>query len=244
MLLYLFLLIFCALLGFRLYSRKWSSNYQLYFLFGLKGAGKTSLMAKKMLRYMAAGYTIYTDIEGVQIPGVRLINVRDLSTYKPVPKCAIFLDEIGLSQNNRDFKNFDAGLREFYAKSRHFQAVIWANSQSFDADKWIRNRTDRFFFCQKIAGCISLARPIVQVAKPNDMTSPNCDSPVLQYYKWGKFSQWQLTWLPKYARLFDSFSVPDREEIAYTATPGDPLQGRKAAKRFLRHLNRQASHGR
>lgn len=231
---------FIGLIIFKLYDKRFTNVYPLNLLFGQKGAGKSTLMAKLMLKYQSKGWTIYTDLEGVIIPGVRLIDIRDLSKFSPDPKSAIFLDEIGLSQNNRDFKYFDKGLREFYAKQRHFQCVVWCNSQSFDCDKFIRNRTENLYFVQKLAGCISLARPIVEKQKPNDMSSPTNDNPVLQYYKWGKLIDWKVTFLPRYIHLFDSFSVPDRADLPYTSIAGEPIQGRRAARLFLRNLNRDA----
>lgn len=240
MLFYLLLFFTFAIFGFKIYDKKWRSNYILRYYFGLKGSGKTSLMAKDMFFFKSKGWIVYTDIEGCTIPGVRQINLKDLAKYNPVQHSAIFLDEVGLSMNNREFKSFDAGLREFYALHRHLKCVVTVASQSFDADAFVRRRCDGFWFIQKIAGCLSLARPVVQKAKPNDMSSPASDSPVLTYYKWGSLSSWRLTFLPRYARLFDSFCAPDREELPYEMIPGDEWSDKKAAKAWLRHLNRQA----
>lgn len=236
---YIIIFFFIVIFAIKLYGKKFNSEYTLNLLFGQKGSGKTTLCAKLILHYQAKGYTCYTDIEGINIPGVRIFNIRDLAKYKPVENSAIFLDEIGLTQNNRDFKSFDAGLREFYAKQRHFRCVVWANSQSVDCDKFIRLRCNNLFYCQKIFGFLSLARPIVQVMQPNDMSSPNTDSPLIQYYKWGKIPGWKFTLIPRYCHLFNSFAVPDLPEVPYEGIPGKPISSKKEARILLKTLNKK-----
>ncbi len=199
-----------------LYSKKWNNPFTLTFLFGRKGAGKSSYMVKQMIFYQKRGWTIYTDLQGVNIPGVRLFNITDLEFCSPPPKSCVFLDEVGLSMDNRNYKNFSNGLRDWYALQRHYKCRVFVNSQAFDVDKKVRDRVDHFLFLQKFFGCITLVRPIIQTVKPNDMSSEDCDSPIKSGYKWGSLFSWRLLWLPRYAKRFDSFIAPERSDVRWT----------------------------
>lgn len=215
-----------------LYSKRWNNPFTLTFIFGRKGSGKSTLMTKMMLRDIRHGWTVYTDMDGIKIPGVRLFKLSELSLSAPPPKSSVYLDEVGLSMDNRNFKNFTEGLRDFYALQRHYKIKVVVNSQAFDVDKKVRDRTDHFLYQTKIAGTIGITRPIVQVLKPNDLSSPNNDSPIIPSYKWGSLLQWHITWIPKYAKYFDSFSIVPRPETKYSVIPGDPIFPRKR-KRML-----------
>lgn len=224
------------------YNHKYENPYKLICLFGKKGSGKTTTESKYMLHYASRGYRIYTDIDGCKLPGVTLFKLSDLKDHLPAPKSCILLDEVGLSMSNRDFKSFDKGLREFFKLQRHAKAVVIINSQGFDMDKSVRLLVDKFYFIQRV-GPISLARPIKQVQKPNDMSSPTNDSPVLETYKWGFITDWKFTWIPRYARMFDSFALPARPQIGGDIVPGKAPADKKSAKKWLHDLNRAARKG-
>lgn len=239
---YVLLIFACGIIYITRYNIKFNNPYKLICLFGKKGSGKTTTEAKYMLRYASKGYRIYTDIDGVKLPGVTIFKLSDLKDHLPAPKSCILLDEVGLSMSNRDFKSFDKGLREFFKLQRHAKCVVIINSQGFDMDKSVRLLVDEFYFIQRV-GPFSLARPITQVQKPNDMSSPTNDSPVLETYKWGLLTSWKLTWIPRYANMFDSFSLPDRPMLGGPIVPGQVIQDKKSAKKWLRALNRTARKG-
>lgn len=232
---YIIIFIFVLFIGLNIYSQKWRNSFTLTFLLGRKGAGKSSYMVKEMLYYQKRRWTIYTDLEGINIPGVRLFKLTDLEFCSPPPKSCVFLDEVGLSMDNRDYKNFTNGLRDWYALQRHYKCRVYVNSQAFDVDKKVRDRVDQFLFLQKIAGCITLIRPIIQTVKPNDMTQPNCDSPVSSKFKWGSIFSWRLMWLPKYAKRFDSFIAPARPDVRYSEVPLREVD-RAAARHVFKFL--------
>lgn len=214
---YVLLLLFSAYIFLVIYSKRWNNPFTLTFLFGRKGSGKTTLMAKMMLKDKKRGWTIYTDVQGIKIPGARIFDLSELNTKSPPPKSAVYLDEVGLSMDNRNYKAFSSGLRDWYALQRHYKCKVVVNSQAFDVDKKVRDRTDSFYYVTKIAGTISIARPIVLKIKPNDMSNPSQDSPIVTSYRWGSLLAWKITWLPRYAKWFDSFEAPPREDVAYHA---------------------------
>lgn len=88
-----------------------------------------------MMKYLKKGWTVYTDIDNCNLPGVRIMNAMDLSDFAPAENSAIFLDEAGILFDNRNFKNFNSGLRDFFKLQRKYKCRVFLNSQSFDIDK-------------------------------------------------------------------------------------------------------------
>lgn len=227
-----FILLLILILAYKFFS-SFRTDYTLNYLLGRKGAGKTSYMVKLMLYYQKRGWTVYTDLKGIKIPGVRLFDLNSLKNCTPPPRSAVFLDEVGLSMDNRQYASFSTGLRDWYALQRHFQAVVFLNSQAFDVEKKVRERVDKFLFLQKI-GPLSIIRPIIQDVKPNDMSNPQCDNPVSQTYRWGSIFGWRILYLPKYQKYFDSFIVPHREEVPFVEIQKDVNQASMDADRISR----------
>ena len=69
-------------------SMKYHNPYTSIFIFGKKGAGKSLWMVREMMRLHKKGWHIYTDMEDVVLPYVRIIKLKDLETYQPDPKSA------------------------------------------------------------------------------------------------------------------------------------------------------------
>lgn len=201
------------IVGFSLYARRYINPYKLFFIFGKKGSGKSCLLVNKLIHYQKMGYTCYTDMP-VNIPHVRIIKAQDLKNFKPVENSAIFLDEVGLTWSNRDFKNFDKGLTEFFKLQRHFRCIVYMNSQSFDVDKKIRDVTDGMILQSNIANCISVSRPIIRRVTLVEATAEG-ESRIADNLEFDKIWHWRFYWMPKYFKYFNSHSVPDRPEIEY-----------------------------
>ena len=142
------------------YSRRYANPYKLVFIFGKKGAGKSTLMVKWMLRDLRHGWTVYTDIQDCIIPGVRIIDGQDLSKFIPEPNSAVYLDEVGISFDNRNYKTFDSGLRDFFKLQRKYKCKVVMNSQSFDVDKKIRDTTDSMILQTSFLNMFTVSRPI------------------------------------------------------------------------------------
>ena len=145
-------ILFVLVVSLSYLAKKYNNPYKLTFIFGKKGAGKSCYMVHEMLRYMRRGYHVYTDMEDCRIPGVRLVSVAELSTFRPEPNSALFLDEVGISMDNRNFKNFPPGLRDFFKYLRKMKCVCYINSQAFDVDKKARDTTDKWR-CLAVSPC-------------------------------------------------------------------------------------------
>lgn len=202
---------FCVLFFF---SRKYANPFKLIFLFGKKGSGKSTYMVRQMLRYQRKGWHVYTDMEGVLIPGVRFFDSKDLTSFRPEPYSALFLDEVGISMDARDFKKFPPGLRDFFKYVRKMKCVVYMNSQSFDVDKKVRDTTDGMALLVAIAGCITLYRPIVRQVALVEASAAG-ESRIADNLRFRSVFSWRLIWMPAYFRYFDTASMPDRPELPY-----------------------------
>lgn len=191
---------------------KYKNPYKLYYLFGKKGAGKSTYMVKYMIRYLKRGWTVYTDMPDVAIEGVRLINAKDLEHFTPREHSALFLDEIGLTFDNRKFKSFPDGVNQWFKFQRKYHVVCYVNSQSFDVDLKIRALIDKMYLLQSIGNVFTLVRPITRSVTLTQASSEG-ESRIADQLVFDKFWHWRLLYLPAYFKYFDSFSAPYRPDL-------------------------------
>lgn len=222
MAIYLIIFLFVFFIGLNF---KYRNPYKLIFVFGKKGAGKSCYMVRMMHRYLRRGWNVYTDMADIKIPGVRIISVFDLSVFRPEPRSLVCLDEVGISMDNRSFKSFPPGLRDFFKYVRKMQITVVMNSQAFDVDKKVRDTTDSMLLLQSIGSIFCIARPIRRTIT---LTHPSADSEsrIADLLRFGSIFSWRLYYMPSYFRYFDSRSMPPREEVPYTVIDVD--------QRFLR----------
>lgn len=197
-------------------SSKYRNPFKLIFIFGKKGSGKSCLMVKKLLEYKRKGWTCYTDMP-VKINGVRIINASDLKDHWPDEKSALFLDEVGLTWDNRGFKTFDKGFTEFFKLQRKCKCVVYMNSQSFDIDKKIRDVTDSMILQTNIGNVISVSRPILRKVKLVE-ASADSESRIADDLMFDKFWHYKFYYMPKYFKYFYSFDKPERPPLPYDTT--------------------------
>lgn len=199
---------------------KYRNPYKLTFVFGKKGSGKSCYMVRQMLRYLRRGWNVYTDMADVRIPGVRVIRLSDLSTFRPEPHSLVCLDEVGISMDNRSYKSFPPGLRDFFKYVRKMKIVVIMNSQAFDVDKKVRDTTDSMLLLQSLGSLFCIARPIYRGIT---LTEPSADSEsrIADTLRFGWLFSWKLYYMPSYFRYFDSLSMPARSEVAYTVVDND-----------------------
>lgn len=217
-------------------SKKYANPYKLIFIFGKKGSGKSCSMVHDMIRDLRHGWTVYTDIPNLNIAGVRLISAADLSNFVPVPRSSVYLDEVGISFDNRNFKSFPPGLRDFFKFQRKYRCKIVMNSQSYDVDKKIRDCTDSMVLQSNIGNFISVARPINRRVALVE-ASANGDSRIADNLKFAPIWKWKFYYMPRYFKYFDSFAAPERPEIRFdTVIDGLRVFREKSPKRVLKGL--------
>lgn len=236
-------LLFCllgVLFFFGWYVKKHSNPYKLVFIFGKKGAGKSLLLVYYMLKYRRKGWHIYTDMRDINIPGARIISVKDLEHFRPEPHSALFLDEVGISFDNRDFKSFPPGIRDFFKYLRKMQCCCYMNSQAFDVDKKIRDTTDGMILQVAIGNVISLSRPIIRSVT---LTQPSsqADSRIADSLRFASIFNWRFLWMPKYYKYFNSHEMPPRRDMPYLQVPGSLVISKSdMVGDFFRELRKKA----
>lgn len=235
---FLIFICFCSFIFFSLYkiSKKYSNPYKLIFIFGKKGAGKSCYMVNEMLKHLRSGWTVYTDMQDILLPGVRIISSLHLVDLIPPPHSVLFLDEVGITFDNRDFSKFPPGLRDFFKFQRKYKLKVYMNSQAFDVDKKIRDVTDSMILQTSILNCISISRPI---KRSITLTEPSADkdSRIADKLQFMKPWHWKFYWMPRYFKYFDSFAAPERSDIPFKLVEGDLISSiTKSPLKALRAL--------
>lgn len=214
--------VLCAFLyGISYLQSKFMSPYTLTYIFGLKGAGKSTFMLKMMLRDMKNGWQIYTNMMDVNLPGVHLFPTEELVSRVPPPYSAIYIDEAGLVWDNRSFKEFDKGYTEYFKLQRKYKNKVVINSQALDVDKKIRDLVDRMYLMTNVFGCIGIARPLKRTIKVLEAQG-NSESRLAMNLTFEGITKSSFFWMPKYWKYFDSFQAPKRDPLRYDTVPGDP----------------------
>lgn len=207
--------------------RTFRNPYKLYMIFGKKGSGKSSYLAKLALRYQKNGYHVYTNMADLAIPGVRLIDPRDLGDYVPDSNSVVLLDEVGMLYDNRNYKDFKNSVRDFFKLQRHYRCIVYLASQSFDVDKKLRDLTDMMFLCVGVGNTLSVLKPISKKITLTDASSLG-ESRITDNLRFSPIFAWKVTFLPKYSKYFQSFLAPDLPHLEYTefnSVPTHPADG-------------------
>lgn len=119
--------------------------------FGVPGVGKTTLLAKfarKGLRAVKKGRyeAVYTNF---YCKGCKRLDFKVLDTYK-IYNSLIILDEITLYADNRKFKSFPDGVRDFFILHRHLGNDIIYATQSYEmVDLKIRQVTQELWYMSR-----------------------------------------------------------------------------------------------
>lgn len=221
-------------------KRKFMSPYTLTYIFGLKGAGKSTFMVKMMLRDIKNGWVVYTNMFDVNIPGVRLFDAQELSSMVPPPGSAIYIDEAGLLWDNRQYKDFDSGFTEYFKLQRKYKNKVVINSQALDVDKKIRDLVDRMYLMTNVFGCIGVARPLKRTIKVIEAFGSS-ESRLGMNLTFEGISKSVFFWMPSYWKWFDSFNAPQRLSVPYKAIPGslDKLSLREQLDILISRLTRK-----
>lgn len=222
---YLFCFCFFVLLvsSFLYLTYRYSNPYKLVMVFGKKGSGKTTLLAKLALRELARGKPVYTT---VPVPGCCLFDVAEVGSCSFPPGSAVFIDEVGMVWDNRDFKRFRPEVRDWFKLQRHYRNKVYLFSQTFDIDVKLRNLTDAMYLCTCHFGWLSVARRIrrmITIVNPQgDSESRIADSmefvPLWQIL-FGAGSL-RLTFIPRWAKYFDSHEAPALPPVPFRLLDG------------------------
>lgn len=237
-------LFFTACFGFVRYTRRFANPYKLIFIFGKKGAFKSTSMVREMLIHQKKGWNIYTDMQDCIVPGVRVFDIRDLGKFIPPPNSVLFLDEVGITYDNRNWKSFPPEVRDFFKYQRKYKCKVFMNSQAFDIDPKIRALVDSMILQTSILDCISISRPIkrsITLTEP----SAEAESRIADRLSFARITEWKIRYMPPYFKYFNSFDAPERPQLNFRQIVEKIEDDRKESRLSLRHLqnsfNRQKS---
>lgn len=203
--------------------------------FGIPGVGKTTVLTKiaqKELKKIKKGKSKYKRVyTNFYCDGCNIIRYEDLEKYV-ILDSLIVLDELTLDADNRNFKSFKSGIRDFFILHRHLGCDIVYATQSYEmvdlkirqltADLWYMTKTvvpffDRFTQSKRIYRNINI----------NEYTSE-----LTLGYRFCNFleslftSNYKLCYRPNYYKYFDSFDkqvLSSREEL-FSVTWGTRFQ--------------------
>lgn len=221
MVLYIIMFLVVVFLAvFHLLTRKYLNPYRLVFLFGKKGSGKSTLLTKYAMQYLARGWTVYST---ERIPGTYLITYDDIGAVEFPRNSCVIIDEVGMVWDNRNFKNFKPAVRDWFKLQRHRGITVILASQTFDIDKKLRDLTDEMYCVSKMFRVFSYAKRILR--KPTLLEAQGeGESRLTDNLHWDSLlffwcGSRKLTFIPRWAPLFDSFEAPALNEKAFVLTP-------------------------
>ena len=216
------IVVFGFLLGFHFLTRKYLNPYKLIFIFEKKGQGKSTLLTKMALNHLKHGWTVFsTD----PIPGCYLIRPEEIGYYELPWHSLLIIDEIGMIWDNRDFKNFSNAVRDWFKLQRHRGVKVICASQSFDVDKKIRDLADDMFLLQKKFRVFSYGKRILKILDIVEASGDhNSESRIVDQLKFDSIlffwaGSRTLTFIPHWAKYFDSFAAPPLKEKEFEIVP-------------------------
>lgn len=222
------------LFGFHLATKKYLNPYKLVFIFGKKGSGKSTLLTKKICEAKKQGRPVYANFP---VPGAYHIeSVRDVvGYYQFEPGAVVFLDECGTIYDNRLFKSFKPAERDFFKLQRHYRNTVYMSSQSFDIDLKLRELTDEMYLVRKVFRVFSVAR---RIDRHITITQPAPDAPStlqdsLEFAPLFAPRAVQITFIPKYAGMFDSFAAPELPPVVAPMMPDRDFTPRAVLREWV-----------
>ncbi len=201
--------------AFSFATRKYLNPYKLYLVFGKKGSGKSTYLVKLARKYMRRGWIVYTNMEELYIPGVRHFDIKHLGDFVPEAHSLLLLDEVGMIWDNRDYKFFKPQVRDFFKLQRHYHVLVYMASQTFDVDKKLRDLCDGMFLHQNWLRVLTVGKRITRKVIITEAVG-DAESRISENLVICPFWDWTLTYIPKYAKYFDSHAIPDKPYLEYT----------------------------
>lgn len=196
-------------IGYHFLTRKYLNPYKLVMVFGKKGCGKSTTICKLAIKYHKLGWNIFVS-EKISLPYAHQIIPSKIFTYNFPAKSVILIDEVGMLWDNRDFKNFDKKVRDWFKLQRHHKCKVYLFSQSFDIDKKLRDLTDEMYLLVNRFRVFSwgkkINKKIVLTLAESDRPSTIAENLQFDPLIFAPFGSRFFTYIPKYHKYFDSFA--------------------------------------
>lgn len=221
---FILLLIMIPLTWIGYYALKYRNPFKLIMIFGKKGSGKSTFIAKTAYQIASSAVKrrklVYSTID-LKIPGVRVFDVQDIGRYTFPHDSVVLIDEVGMIWDNRDYKNFRTDVRDWFKLQRHYRCTVYLFSQTFDIDIKLRNLTDEMYLLKShfnfLSVCRKIARNITVInatAESESRIADNLEFVPLWTIPFGG-KPLLFTFIPHWVSLFDSHETPPLPEISY-----------------------------
>lgn len=213
----LFVICFCFF-----FAWKYRNPYKLIMVFGKKGSGKTTFLTKLAYQYQKKGRPVYST---EWAPGVRMFDVNQIGFMSFPENSVIFIDEVGMIWDNRNFKAFKTEVRDYFKLQRHYKHTVYLFSQTFDIDIKLRNLTDAMYLLRCHMGFLSIARKIkrdiVLVQPTGESEARIADSLEFEPFLLSLFGARTVifTFIPRWTKLFNSHEAPELAENVSELVP-------------------------
>lgn len=231
----IFALLLFGFICFKLVTRKYSNPYTLCMVFGKKGSGKSTLLTKLALKYHNRGWYVFST---EYTPFSYHINYSQIGFVCLPPHSVLLVDEVGMIWDNRQYRNFKPEVRDFFKLQRHYKIKCFLFSQTFDIDKKLRDLTDHMYLVMNVLSIWSYGKRINKKIVLTDATGDQPSS-IAENLKFDSLLLfWAgsriLTFIPKYAKLFDSFEAPKLPDPEVPFEYVEPKKQDKALRRGTR----------
>lgn len=205
-LLFIFLSIWIIVFVYHSKTKKYVNNNTLTLVIGKKGSGKSTYLQKQIILHKKAGWNCYTTSK--DFTQATYIPPDFIGQYYLPPHSLLVCDEVALTWDNRKFKDFKDGVRDYFTYQRHFGNKVILGSQNYClVDKKIRELVDRLYLCRCfrcLSICKLIGKRIVLTEAKGDEPSSISEQLFFKGLLGGGVS---LTWIPHWAKYFDSHSL-------------------------------------
>lgn len=214
-----------SLFVFHLLTKKYLNPYKLYMVFGKKGSGKSTLMTRLAIKHIKKGWTVYCS-EPINVAGVRYFDIKWVGRRTFDSNSLVLIDEVGMIWDNRDFASFAHCVRDWFKLQRHYKCKVYLFSQSFDIDKKLRDLTDGLYLCSTKFRVFSWAKRIHRSVVLTESEADR-ESRISENLEFDNILTWPfggriLTYIPRYAKYFDSHCVPELGAMPFSVR-SDPV---------------------
>lgn len=205
-LIYIFLVFDLIFITWHYATRKFINPYTMDLYIGNKGCGKSSTMAKMIKKDIKNNVTVYANVNDIKINDVRQYDTFDLG-HKKVENATVYVDEVSLFFDNRNYKNTSKEFISWLREVRHNRLKVNLFTQSYDCDKKIRTMCDNIYIGQRYFRVLTIWRRLRKnvAIKEEAMTAESQIVDELNFTPWWLPGSIKITYIPRYIKYFDSF---------------------------------------
>lgn len=182
-------------------------SYDLVYLVGDKGVGKTTILAMFAKMFMKR-HKVYSN---VAIKGTFLYKIEDFGAKAFPPESVILLDEAGIEFNSRAYKTLNKKIIKYLKLQRHYRNMLIISSQTYnDADKVIRDSASYLFYLKKY-GSFTIGKRIINelVLVPAQNGQQGYMGFDLHFTGMLRAGSRLICYRPKYYKMFDTYALDE-----------------------------------